>query len=166
MIRTVRNAATAAALATAALLSIPATASADAQDQGRGSVTFNCDHCQIADGGIYNAGRDNIVGDGAREPSGPGAPAPTTLVTVTNFSRYDLFRFPLGGGGGYPDVLFPKLAYRFRVEAPSEALYVDPERALARVRIVVDQSGDVSCSGVDVVCEAFRSHDGFVLAIS
>ena len=81
MIRIVKSAATAAAIATAALAGIPTTASADAADHTPG-ITINCSHCQIAGGSIYNTGRDNIVGNGGGEMPGIGEPFFHTLFRI------------------------------------------------------------------------------------
>jgi hypothetical protein len=137
MIRTARSIALTGLLATAALAGIPATASADAADHTPG-ITINCWQCQIAAGSIYNAGRDNLVGNGGGEMPGVGLPDLYSLFRIVpRHSAYPgLDLVSQKGEAQYPrglDADDEKLAFS---AGPSSAVY-ESFRGLGHVEITV-----------------------------
>ncbi|MBR7832474.1 hypothetical protein KDL01_04350 [Actinospica durhamensis] len=153
MIRTVRSAALIGLLATAALAGIPAIASADAAEQTPG-ITINCEYCQIAGGDIFNAGRDNIVGNDNGTGEMPGVGLPPTVRVEFRVGRLpseqSLYKVVQEGGGAWPARLPENSINSFPVDDLSYAVY-ESAGGLGHVRIngfirpTCTSDGDLIC---------------------
>ncbi len=164
MNRSLKSAALTAALATAALVSVPAVASADAYASTTGPApVIACDgNCQIAGGSIFNAGRDNIVGDGADTP-GVGLPAPAREFTISvGAGVHGLSLASQYGSGNYPSFLFTNSLTVIQVDGPSRVEYRTLDgQGLVRITVNdVGQEEPVCLSGGTVTCRVERSFFG------
>lgn len=95
---------------------------------------------QIAGGDIFNAGRDNLVGNGDGGMSGeiPGEPTPTTVVKleVSGSVFPGLTRVSQEGSGDYPQFIPPAFRAFVPVSGASGAVYESAGGA-GHVRITV-----------------------------
>lgn len=152
MNRSLKSAALTAALATAALVSVPATASADAYASTTGPApVIACDgNCQIAGGSIFNAGHDNIVGSGdVGDDEAPGAGFTVTHMDIqAGPNGFPLRRVSLSGNASYPEVINPDSRTSADSRDASSAVY---EGNNARLQINVDSQGMASCSAAGFV---------------
>lgn len=151
MLRTVTSAAATATLAAAALAGFAGTAAAD--EQAPGPVSFYCDHCQIAGGDIFDAGRDNIVGSGDGTefgemtdlgvPPGVDVSGPSTVVRLVvgpGVFYPGLTLVSQEGSGDYPRDIPPNWNAFIPVSGASTAVYKSPG-GLGDVTITV-KAGD------------------------
>lgn len=149
MIRTVRSAAATAALAAAALVSVPGTALADVV-VGPTFVLGNAN--QIAGGDIRNViGSDDVSG----ELPGVGLPAPAAPILILTGVRVPfpgLFRVSQEGGE-YPYALSPStLGVIAPLAASSTAVYEAPD-GRSRVEFVLKAGERPMCTADgDVTC--------------
>lgn len=155
MIRTVRGAALTAVLAAAALVTIPATAAAD--DSGTGPDIVINNIYQVAGGGIFNAGGDNIVGNGTSAGEMPGLVVPGSSTVVA----FEVRNVPYPGlsrvsqeGGDYPEFVPPSYRVFVPVGGASTVVYQSDEgRGHVTITLKAGETQPTCTSDGNLGCE-------------